>query len=368
MTNQDIHLNEKVWIEKVLAIYWIMVFIAICGQVIGVAVTALYTPERLVSFIGEKLIIPTVLQAVLLLFAGYLIKKKNIYNVRLLTLIGVLATAVTVWTHASVTGLQVLFVVILSVNLVYFNKSYLRFSLIISMITLGVLYFDPDVRLAASEYERFTYFFVLYVVYRVFLLVIDRGSEILTSLKRSNEQEKILMVKSAMMERLTKVDPLTELYNHKTFQEYLDFLHEQGIYYDMPLQLAIIDIDNFKYINDNYGHSTGDLILKRIATIIEQEVTENEIVARYGGEEFAILLTNKSHEESQTLIEHIRQSIEQFFHPEIDGNVTVSIGLQRLHADMTKETFFNRADQLLYHAKRTGKNKVSFEKNTKNKN
>ncbi|GEN57962.1 hypothetical protein GCM10012290_05420 [Halolactibacillus alkaliphilus] len=359
LSHNELHIDLKVWMNKIISIYWLMIGLAFIGQILGLIMNEIYQLYPFESFLTYKVLLPTGTQVLLMLIVQYLIKVKELYKPKLLTVFGTLSAWITAYTHATVPGLQVLFVILLAVNLIYFGKEELRFSFITNMLALTFLYIFPDVRLATTIFERFAYFFILIAAYQVFSLVLDRGTDILDVLKRSNEQERSLMVRSAMMERLTKVDPLTELYNHRTFYEYLDFLYDQSIHYNMPLQLAIVDIDNFKSINDTYGHDVGDIILKRVARLIEDSVTENEIVARYGGEEFAVLLTSKSINDSYALIESIRLKIANMTNDEINSPITVSIGFQPLSKDLTQTQFFKRADELLYQAKQNGKNQVA---------
>ncbi|SHM72860.1 GGDEF domain-containing protein [Gracilibacillus kekensis] len=353
--------NDQLWAEKILYIYWIMVLMAFAGQVIGLITTIIYFPDYVMEFILKRLLLPTAIQIFILLTAHYVIKVKRVYSPKLIMFTGTIAAFVTVASHPTVPGLQIIFLLAMAVILIFFDKKKLRFSLYINIIALTSLYLFPSVRSSASEYEYFSYLFVLWAGYRVYLIVLERGSEVLDFLQRATDKEKELIVKSAMMERLSKIDALTNLYNHKTFHEYLDFLHEQSVSYDMPLQLALIDIDDFKLINDQFGHSNGDVVLKRVAQGLTDKLTENDVVARYGGEEFAVLLTNKSIEQALETMEEVRLYIAHQYHEELDGNITVSIGLKNLDKSMSKEALFKEADELLYSAKRNGKNQVMYD-------
>ncbi|SFL70550.1 diguanylate cyclase (GGDEF) domain-containing protein [Gracilibacillus orientalis] len=355
-------LNNKIWTKKILYIYWLMVIMAFLGQIVGLITTIYYYPNYIGEFIIQKLFIPSSIQVVILLITHFFINYKQIFSSRLLTIAGTSLALVTIVSHPEVHGLQVLFLLTMAVVLIYFDKKKLRFSLIVNLIALSSLYALPSIRETGNFYDYFSYHFVLLAGYMAYLIIIERGNEVFQFLQRAAENEKELIVKSAMMERLSKVDALTGLYNHKTFHEYLDFLYEQSISQGMPLHLALIDIDSFKMINDFYGHSNGDLVLRRVANAISDQVTEDDIVARYGGEEFAILLTNKSLEEAYETIETLRLYIANQYHEELNENISISIGLKALTADISKELFFNRADELLYKAKRNGKNQVIYEK------
>lgn len=178
------------------------------------------------------------------------------------------------------------------------------------------------------------------------------------NLEKMTIDKQELLVRSAIMENMSKVDALTDMYNHRTFQEYFDTIIEQVSRADRSLQLAILDIDDFKKINDTFGHSVGDIILKRIASKIKTMVTAEDITARYGGEEFAVILTNKTMKQSLKLLESIRKTIQDEMHVELNKNVTVSIGVHEYYKGEAKEEAFNKADKALYKAKRKGKNMI----------
>ena len=171
-------------------------------------------------------------------------------------------------------------------------------------------------------------------------------------LQSSYESHQQLLVKTVWMDKLTKTDALTDLYNHMTFHEYFEKLIEQHEQNSLPLQLAIFDIDNFKQVNDMFGHRAGDAVLQRVSELIRSKASTNDFVARYGGEEFAILFTDKLKMEALKLVEQIRQEIAQAPHELQQGKpVTVSVGFAEYIAGEGKEHFFNRVDDALYKAK-----------------
>jgi diguanylate cyclase (GGDEF)-like protein len=161
------------------------------------------------------------------------------------------------------------------------------------------------------------------------------------------------------MDKLAKTDALTDTYNHMAYHEFKDHLVEQANNGRISLHLAIMDIDNFKKVNDTYGHKAGDTVLKSVASIIQSKTGSNDIVARYGGEEFAVLIAEKSFQEVYGLVEEIRKSIAITQHDALEGlNVTVSIGLNTYMPGMGREALFQGADAALYEAKHSGKNRT----------
>lgn len=128
--------------------------------------------------------------------------------------------------------------------------------------------------------------------------------------------------------------------------------------------IALIDIDNFKRVNDTYGHDGGDYILWYVANILKSKIRPTDIVARYGGEEILLVLANCSLEDGFRKIDALRHEINQaLFEPEglPSFSVSVSAGLVPFAPDQSSDQLIKQADDRLYHAKRTGKNKVVWE-------
>ncbi len=156
-------------------------------------------------------------------------------------------------------------------------------------------------------------------------------------------------------------DSLTNLWNHGFFQHKLSEELEKAQKANLPLSLAIIDIDNFKRLNDTYGHQNGDIILRELAHVLRKSSRETDYICRYGGEEFSIILPQTNKEQALTIAEQIRQAIAQQefpnFLPNKNLKVTVSIGLATHSTDAaTKENLIAKADKAMYIAKFSGKN------------
>ncbi len=161
---------------------------------------------------------------------------------------------------------------------------------------------------------------------------------------------------------LTYIDELTGLLNRsameKDLTELFDELRDEP---STPTFISLIDIDNFKLINDEHGHTVGDDILESIADIIQSSLRETDTAYRYGGEEILIILKNLRLNEAITAMERLRSEISDFtfISDEIELSVTVSIGVAPIL--VTNETYRNaiiRADECLYEAKRNGRNLV----------
>jgi len=161
---------------------------------------------------------------------------------------------------------------------------------------------------------------------------------------------------------LATTDGLTELYNHRYFQEQMQMQVEQSKRYDSPFSLIIIDIDHFKKFNDIFGHQSGDAVLKQVAITLKKNVRATDIVCRYGGEEMSIILPNTSYEEALSTAEKICIIISEKkfkLNHDRESNVTVSIGVATFPYDgETISDIIEAADKRLYNAKNTGRNKV----------
>ncbi|KAF4325669.1 hypothetical protein G195_000734 [Phytophthora kernoviae 00238/432] len=135
-----------------------------------------------------------------------------------------------------------------------------------------------------------------------------------------------LIVRNAIMSKQSMTDGLTNLYNQSSFKDYYEKAFEYAKN-GMSLHLALIDIDNFKSINDTYGHRVGDVILERVSLVIQENVTSSDIAARYGGEEFALLMFEQSFEQAYALVEQIRKKIARLVHPELEGAYITERGI-----------------------------------------
>lgn len=170
-------------------------------------------------------------------------------------------------------------------------------------------------------------------------------------------------------------DDLTKLYRYNYFQKRLDEELERGNRYNRVFSLILVDVDEFKKINDVYGHRVGDEVLKKVASIIRSHLRKVDIAARYGGEEFGILLPETNRQNALIVAERLRKTIEEEFGKRetkkqilkqgfSDGvrlMITVSMGVSAYSPGVEKETLIKIADKALYRAKWEGRNRVCSE-------
>lgn len=163
--------------------------------------------------------------------------------------------------------------------------------------------------------------------------------------------------------KLSITDSLTGIYNRRFTSEMLEYTIELCKRTDKTFSLIMIDIDNFKDINDNYGHNLGDNVLKELAITIKSRLRKADIFGRWGGEEFLIILPETNLLNACYLAEELRSKIENI---KIDNiELTASLGVSEFHHDDDLDTIVKRVDDLMYLAKELGKNRVEVEHSDK---
>ena len=153
-------------------------------------------------------------------------------------------------------------------------------------------------------------------------------------------------------------DYLTELYNRRYFSECLTGALSAARRHTYPLAMIMIDLDNFKRVNDTHGHSAGDLVLKRFASLLRDMIRTEDVAARWGGEEFIILLSHTVSDAAAALAERIRSAFEQQSDSSSRLFLSASFGVVQLQENDDADTLIRRADTALYQAKHEGRNRV----------
>ncbi len=166
----------------------------------------------------------------------------------------------------------------------------------------------------------------------------------------------LLKIRNEQLRKLAITDSMTGLYNHRYIIDGLSERIAEAKRYKQSLAVAMLDIDYFKKVNDNYGHFFGDFVLVRISTIIEESIRKTDIAGRYGGEEYLIIFTNTDKKSALNTLERIRKSIEKEKWDKKDLVITISGGLSELK-DEDYSKLIKKADNLLYKAKENGRNR-----------
>ncbi|PLA73439.1 hypothetical protein CYQ88_11140 [Hydrogenovibrio sp. SC-1] len=204
----------------------------------------------------------------------------------------------------------------------------------------------------------FVFFIVAYFMVS-YLLYYYRFYEFLNFKQINKQLEQEVEERTQELHKLSITDTLTGLYNRLKLDEVLEKEVNRSDRYDLTFGVIILDIDDFKSVNDIYGHQTGDYVLKTIADIIKENVRNTDVVGRWGGEEFMIICPESNKNETLTVAEKIREKIANY-HYEVIGEKTASFGSCIYYAKMGLDKAISKADEALYLSKNNGKNTVSF--------
>jgi diguanylate cyclase (GGDEF)-like protein len=358
---EDLELMEHSGINRALRrTSWWLVLLAIILSIIGVVGTSVLNKKIFIHDLVNYVFFQSLYVIVIQIITEVLCKrfKKWADYIGILGLFTILN--VFIMFNPNVKGFHFILFLVIILSTLYFQykKVYFSSGLCLGSIVFFFLFYKStsnylmmiDLLACVGTYIACTF---------ISIAVIRRGKFLLKHLEKSHKNQQELLVRNILMDRESKIEPLTDLYNHKTFHEYLEGLIEQSDSNQLPLQLALIDIDNFKTVNDQYGHWVGDIILKRVSNQLKVHITPNDFASRYGGEEFAVIFTEKSIHESYELIEHFRKSVSSIIHEELNNKpVTVSIGMSSYTKGRGKECFFRETDECLYKAKNNGKNQT----------
>jgi len=196
-------------------------------------------------------------------------------------------------------------------------------------------------------------------------LLMENSINIIKQSDECQNQIKTLTEQARNCEDASNKDHLTDVYNRKRIEDLLNEEFFKSKAQKTPLSLAFIDIDDFKPINDTFGHLAGDKVLQDIATFFAHNIRKNDIIARYGGDEFLLMLPNTNTEEATQLLMRISQELQALPGTEFDNNllkVSTSIGMathmEKVNYGSPKD-LINSADKALYSSKQSGKNKIT---------
>lgn len=170
--------------------------------------------------------------------------------------------------------------------------------------------------------------------------------------------EKLYMEKIDMKKQIY-IDELTKVYNRKAYNEKIQACVNRYVRYNSSFCVALYDIDDFKSVNDTYGHVNGDRVLKIMCDVIKKNIRKTDTIFRVGGEEFVIIFTQTKLENAYKISQKLRLLVAS---SEIikDRKITISMGLSEFRKDDDVDTIYQRVDKLLYQAKNDGKNRISF--------
>lgn len=190
----------------------------------------------------------------------------------------------------------------------------------------------------------------------------ERTRELESALRANRGLLRDIEIQRAAFEQMSREDSLTALSNRREFEHQLGEEILRADRLGLPLSLALMDIDHFKDVNDQFGHTVGDLALQRAAGLIRENARNIDFAARYGGEEFALIMPGTgiaaANEICQCICKAFRNNDWKAMEPGLDSPLTISIGVSQWHAPLNWRTFVSHVDGLLYAAKRGGRDQV----------
>jgi len=211
------------------------------------------------------------------------------------------------------------------------------------------------------EFDEIAVFLPSFLAIGFVLFSYRRIQKLEAEMIRRREVEKRLLKSEKLYKDLSITDDLTQLYNSRCFYNKLEEEIDRVMRYEQPLSLLLIDLDDFKKINDRYGHLKGDNVLKMAGGIIQNCIRKIDSAYRYGGEEFTVLLPGTEIEAAINVAERTRKGFEAQELSLITNetlNISVSIGAAQFKPGEEMEAFVKRTDDALYVAKQKGKNRV----------
>lgn len=356
-------------IGKILVIYisgWLLV--TVLEVIMGIIFTTDET-RNLDAFIYflKYVITPSGLDAILIAVTLVLLTRKKlshkIKNYVLITSLFCIALVLSI-AHGYFVVMLAAFVIPVLASTLFLDYKTVTYGIILSLAGLFVssianLYLEGN-----SDRSGRIYIWGSAVI--VVLLVALTAVVVGIVVQIHKQREKILIQmqhENAKLVKANRVDGLTGLQNHTSFYNVLENKLSKARRDKRGFAIAMLDIDDFKGINDTYGHGIGDDILKYVSDTIVASINKTGISFRYGGDEFAIIFNTPNPESNVSALEVLRKSVADNDSLFSDGTrITLSIGYYNVkEVSMTSEEIFFRADQALYHAKYNGKNQVHAE-------
>lgn len=220
--------------------------------------------------------------------------------------------------------------------------------------------YEKEYRVKVKNEDRYLWYFVKGRVtsFSEEGLPMELSGIVFDITSKKNEEEKLKNIIDDFREKAL-YDPLTKLMNHGSIIEEIRkavaFLKVDGGTFE-KISLLFLDIDDFKSVNDNYGHLSGDSVLKEFSYLLEKNFRKTDIIGRYGGDEFLVLIKHQDIDEPFTIAERMRESIENYI---FDGNIRITIsGGICTYENENAEEWIKKSDEFMYQAKKSGKNRI----------
>lgn len=340
--------------------------IAICGVTFALS-WILFGVHRVEKNIGsglymlEYIFIPMIIQIITLVVCYFMIKADNISNEKKnYVVIGLIFVSIGVisFTYYSILPLIMLPSLTIVATALFADQSLTVWSgvavAILTAIDMVRYHFEYTDRVAGLNWVGALSIFLLLIILLCVMVVIvnTHTKALMSSIMGSYNRQVILM--SELM-----IDPMTGLYNRRSFEESLEKEIESVEQTGVKSYVTIFDIDHFKDVNDTYGHSNGDIVIKALCKMMKEKSKDMGLAFRYGGEEFVILFHDVELSKVMNVVEDIRTEFRcYYFHFMNKDGITCSCGVAEYIKGESSKAWFNRADSALYQAKESGRNRT----------
>lgn len=200
---------------------------------------------------------------------------------------------------------------------------------------------------------------VEYIAVRHDITELEQTKQQLRNINKAmkNKVEELYSMTNTLEQKAYK-DNLTGINNRENFEDIFSLEIANAKQNNITLSLIIFDVDNFKLVNDTFGHQAGDIILIDLVDLVSDNIKNGDIFARWGGEEFVILTPSTDLAGACNLAENLRKLVQLHSFSYVENQMTLSFGIAQLSSEDTKKTLFEKADGALYEAKKNGRNRV----------
>lgn len=340
--------------------------IAICGVTFALS-WILYGVHRVEKNIGsglymlEYIFIPMAIQIITLVVCYFMIKADNISNEKKnYVVIGLIFVSIGVisFTYYSILPLIMLPILTIVATALFADQSLTIWSgvvvailTVIDMVRYNFEYTDSVAGL--NWVGVLSIFLLLIILLCVMVVIVNTHTKALMSSIMGSYNRQVTLMSELM------IDPMTGLYNRRSFEDSLEKEIESAEQTGAKSYVTIFDIDHFKEVNDTYGHSNGDIVIKALCKMMKEKSKDMGLAFRYGGEEFVILFHDVELSKVMNIVEDIRTEFRcYYFHFMNKDGITCSCGVAEYIKGESSKAWFNRADSALYKAKESGRNRT----------
>lgn len=340
--------------------------IAICGVTFALS-WILFGVHRVEKNIGsglymlEYIFIPMIIQIITLVVCYFMIKADTISNEKKnYVVIGLIFVSIGVisFTYYSILPLIMLPSLTIVATALFADQSLTVWSgvavAILTAIDMVRYHFEYTDRVAGLNWVgALSIFLLLIILLCVMVVIVNTHTKALMSSIMGSYNRQVTLMSELM------IDPMTGLYNRRSFEESLEKEIESVEQTGVKSYVTIFDIDHFKDVNDTYGHSNGDIVIKALCKMMKEKSKDMGLAFRYGGEEFVILFHDVELSKVMNIVEDIRTEFRcYYFHFMNKDGITCSCGVAEYIKGESSKAWFNRADSALYQAKESGRNRT----------